>query len=229
MTKNQQIKRMNEVLYFIWRVKAVLIRHIEKMYFKTNVHTRRYLLALEKKGYLGHMQRLMPEINAHPGAHPEKVYFLTYSGIQYLKKAGYEVVRYIIHQQAMQHDLMVTDILIYFIKNFDGFKSYRTDYELRRENHKKKKKFKTPDFTFEDKDGRKYLVEYQLTRKTKAIIKDYLSDYHAFDELKKHDIIYIVPKPRMVWYSEIFKDSSLKHWHVMSYDPQKGLETAAEG
>jgi hypothetical protein len=100
---------------------------------------------------------------------------------------------------------------------------------LRRENHKKKKKFKTPDFTFEDKDGRKYLVEYQLTRKTKAIIKDYLSDYHAFDELKKHDIIYIVPKPRMVWYSEIFKDSSLKHWHVMSYDPQKGLETAAEG
>jgi hypothetical protein len=139
MTKNQQIKRMNEVLYFIWRVKAVLIRHIEKMYFKTNVHTRRYLLALEKKGYLGHMQRLMPEINAHPGAHPEKVYFLTYSGIQYLKKAGYEVVRYIIHQQAMQHDLMVTDILIYFIKNFDGFKSYRTDYELRRENHKKKR------------------------------------------------------------------------------------------
>ena len=49
MTKNQQIKRMNEVLYFIWRVKAVLIRHIEKMYFKTNVHTRRYLLALEKR------------------------------------------------------------------------------------------------------------------------------------------------------------------------------------
>src|ERR1017187_1270760 len=111
MDRKQQVQRSNDILYFIWRVKAVLIRQIEKLYFKTNKHTRKYLLALEKKGLLTHTAVMMPDTKI--GTYPEKVYFLTYAGIQHLVKAGFEVTRYKLHHQAMHHDLTVTDILIH--------------------------------------------------------------------------------------------------------------------
>lgn len=226
MNRKQQVQRLNDIMYFIWRVKAVLIRQIEKMYFKTNKHARKYLLALEKKGLLTHTAVMLSDDK--PGTYPEKVYYLTYAAIQHLKKAGLEVSRYKLHRQAMQHDLTVNDILIHVIQNFDGFKEYKTDYQLRREIHKRKKKFRTPDFTFEDKDGRKYLVEYQLTDKTSKVIEDYISDYLAFDELRRHDILYVVRPKRAQWYAEIFEKSNLKNWHVMAYDKNKGLETIIE-
>lgn len=226
MNKSKQIKRTNEVLYFIWRVKAVLIRHIEKMYFKTNVHARHYLLALEKKGYLTHTTILLPDTK--PGTYSEKVYSLTYAGIKYLKKAGFEVVRYLLHSQSMHHDLVVTDILIYHIKNFDGLKEFKTDYELRREMYKRDEMFRSPDFTFEDKKGRKYLVEYQITNKSANVIKDYIADYMSYDMFKDHDVMYIVKKARVIWYEKIFKETELENWHIMTYDRRTGLKTVAE-
>jgi hypothetical protein len=226
MDRKQQVKRSNDILYFIWRVKAVLIRQIEKMYFKTNKHARKYLLALEKKGLLTHTAVMMP--GTSPGTYPEKVYFLTYAAIQHLKKAGFVVSRYKLHRQAMHHDLTVTDILIYIIQNFEGFKDYKTDYQLRREIHKHKKKFRTPDLTFVDKNGRKYLVEYQLTDKTSKIVKDYISDYLAYEELKRHDVLYVVREKRVKWYAEIFEKSDLKNWHIMTFDHNEGLKTIIE-
>jgi hypothetical protein len=225
MKKKQAEKRVNDILHFIWRVKAVLIRHIEVMYFKNNTRTRHYLLALQKKGLLEQTTVLLP--GSKSTVRPEKVYYLSYAAIQRLKQAGFEVTRYKLHYQAMHHDLTVTDILIYFIKHFDGFKIFKTDYELRREIFKRKEKYRTPDFTFEDTDGRKYLVEYQLTDKTALVVKTYLSDYSAY--WRGHDVLYIVKPSRVEFYKKIFVKERIKNYHIMTFDYIKGLKTVYEG
>jgi hypothetical protein len=225
MNKKQQQTRQNEILYFIWRVKSVLIRHIETMYFKTNKRARHYLLALMKKGLLEQTTVLLP--GSKSTVRPEKVYYLSYAAIQLLKKAGFEVTRYKLHYQAMHHDLTVNDILVYFINTFDGFKEFKTDYELRRELFKRKEQYRTPDFTFTDKEGRKYLVEYQLTDKSVKVVSHYVADYKSY--WRGHDVLYVTRPGRVEFYKKIFQKEHLKNYHIMTYDVKNGLKTEAEG
>jgi dipeptidyl aminopeptidase/acylaminoacyl peptidase len=216
MSKEEIEKRQIEILYFIYQNKVVLIRHIEKMFFNTYERTQKYMQNLEKCGYL-------KSIRIHLTA--EKAFYLSYKAIIELRQKGLDLDRYKVNPRELEHDLRVIDILIYFIKNYKGLKSYKTDYFLRKERSKDQQRYRIPDFTIEDEEGTS-LVEYQASPKNKQQILAYAEDYKSY--WPGYSIIFVVPPTRVKTYKEVF-EGNLDHYHICTFDEEKGLTIVHEG
>lgn len=190
MRKAEQTKRLNDIIRFIYRSKAATVRHIAKMFFRTEKRARHYLLWLEQKKYLASTFIYSLNNNNHKfsGLMREKVYFLGNEGFKVLRvienmgkspddKRNF--YKYKVNMKELSHDVTVTDILIWFLRHHKGISSYKTDFEHRQEMNRRKEWFRMPDFAFTDQDGR-YLVEYESSRRSPERIKHMADDYKAY-------------------------------------------------
>lgn len=144
----QTIDKKLEVLYFIYRCKAVRVEQIAKMFDMTYDHAKWYLWTLsagtkkerKKEGDSIAQNGVLKRISI-PGVLSGSLYFVSYKGIDFLKEQGYEnITRYSVNTKESFHDTAVTDILIYLIKELD-IQIFETDFELRKRiitNYKKK-------------------------------------------------------------------------------------------
>jgi len=216
MKKAEFKKREQDILYFIYRNKIVLIRHIRELFFNTYIRAKEYLLKLEKKGLLN--STYFYNITG------EKVYFLSYQAIKYLELLKYDVKRYKVNRREFPHDIAVIDLVIYFIKKYNV--DITTDYLLRRERAKKdeNKSIKIPDFIFTTKKGLKGLVEYQLSDKPEKVIKKYIYDYIAY--YSGYAIYYIVEEGKVEKYKRYFEKYGvdLDKYFICSFDRKIGLK-----
>jgi hypothetical protein len=209
-------KRRTDVLLFIYQNKAVLIRHIERMFFNTYDAAKKYLRELEKSGHLNSIKIYLTG---------EKAYFLTYKTIVELQGQGLDVDRYKVNARELEHDLRVIDILIYFIKNYKGLKSYKTDYFLRKERSKEQQRYRVPDFTIEDEDG-PALIEYQAVDRNRIQIGQYVEDYKSY--WPGYSVIFIVPAGKVNLFYEVCS-ANMKNFHICTFSDEEGLKIIREG
>jgi len=160
MNKEEAQEREKEILRFIYYSKIVSIKNIENMFFNTYITAKAYLNNEREKGLLKSLKI--------PGLNKAQVYFLSYKGINHLKTLGIDTTRQKINIRESVHDLIVNDILIWFIKN-KGV-SYKTDFMLRQERGKVGQQttiHRIPDLVICDKEGNLELIEYQAADKSK--------------------------------------------------------------
>jgi predicted transcriptional regulator len=213
MNKAEAKEREKEILTFICENKIALIRHIEVLFFDSYSRARNYLGELEKKGLLKSTSF------KHFGG--EKVYFLSYKGIDHLRTFGMDSVRYKINSNELVHDAGVIDVLVYFIKN-KNVVNFTTDYRLRRMRVADNTNYRIPDFVFTDKDGNNGIVEYQLADKARAVIKSYIEDYTSYypSNFIKY---FIVKEGKQRRYLEVLQAMDRKDFIVATYTLEKGL------
>jgi hypothetical protein len=236
MRKTEQTKRLNDIIRFIYRSKAATVRHISKMFFKTEKRARHYLLWLERKKYLAStfiysLNNNNPKLS---GLMREKVYFLGNEGFKVLrdienmgkgpdeKKVFY---KYKVNMKELSHDVTVTDILIWFIKHHKGISSYKTDFEHRQEMNRRKEWFRMPDFAFTDQDGR-YLVEYESSRRSPERIKHMADDYKAY--YRDYSKIIVTYPENFKKYEKIFQERHIKNFIMATYDVKNGFKIHKE-
>ena len=213
MNKDEIKERELEIVTFIYENKISLIRHIKGLFFDSYSRARNYLAALEHKGFL--------KSTAFKHFGGEKVYFLSYKGIDYLRRAGADATRYKIHENELTHDATVLDILVYFIKH-KGVVNFTTDYRLRRIRKKENATYRVPDFIFTDSKGKSGYLEYELSDKPRAIIKKYIEDYISFypAEFLKY---FIVKPTKQKLYLDILSELNINNFYVGTFDLKDGL------
>jgi DNA-binding PadR family transcriptional regulator len=215
MNRAEAKEREKEIITFIFENKISLIRHIEGLFFDSYSRARNYLAELEKKGLL--------KSTAFKHFGGEKVYFLSYKGIDYLKSLGLDAVRYKINENELLHDSGVIDLLVYFMKN-KNVVNFTTDYRLRRIRKASNGNYRIPDFVFTDSKGLSGIVEYQLADKSMAVIKSYVEDYTSYypaDFIK----YFIVKEGKQRRHSEVLNKMGRKDFIVATYSMEKGLIT----
>jgi len=214
MNKEEIKERKKEIVTFIYENKISLIRHIEGLFFDSYSRARNYLALLEAKGLL------KSTTFKHFGG--EKVYFLSYKGIDYLKNLGLDATRYKIHENELTHDVTVLDILVYFLKH-KGIVNFTTDYRLRRIRKKENATYRVPDFIFTDSEGKSGYLEYELSDKPRAIIKRYIEDYISYypAEFLKY---FIVKPSKQRMYLDILSELNINNYFVGNFNLKDGLE-----
>lgn len=218
MNKEERQERERDILYFIYQNRIALIRHIKEMFFNSYERAKVYLWNLEKKG-------LIKAVYFYNIA-GEKVCFLSYKGILFLKKRNYDVTRYKINKREFPHDIVVIDLVIYFAKKFKF--EIVTDYMLRREFSKRQNKegssYKLPDFIFKTPKGYKGLVEYQKVYKPENVVRKYLEDYTAY--YPGYAVYYVVDENKAGKYYDMFKRYAIdiKKYFICSFSLTEGLK-----
>jgi hypothetical protein len=206
-------EREQEIMTFIFENKISLIRHIENLFFDSYSRARNYLGALLNKGLLNSTSF------KHFGG--EKVYFLSYKGIDYLRKTGVDAVRYKINEKELHHDTGVLDLLVYFMKK-KNVVNFTTDYRLRRIRNAENGTYRIPDFIFTDKDGKSGFLEYQLADQARAAIKQHVEDYISYYP-KDYIKYFIVKTGKQRMYHQILSGMDVNDFVVASYNLEKGL------
>jgi hypothetical protein len=197
----------------------VSIKNIENMFFNTYITAKAYLNNEREKGLLKSLKI--------PGLNKAQVYFLSYKGINHLKTLGIDTTRQKINIRESVHDLIVNDILIWFIKN-KGV-SYKTDFMLRQERGKVGQQttiHRIPDLVICDKEGNLELIEYQAADKSKETILSYIEDYQSY--YKNHHVYFVVKKSKAEYYNKIFS-GQFTGYFICAFDDEAGLEVILKG
>jgi len=213
MNKDEIKERETEILTFIYENKISLIRHIEGLFFGTYSRARNYLSALEDKGLLDSTSF------KHFGG--EKIYFMSYQGIQHLKSLGIDAARYKINEKELAHDAGVLDLLVYFMRHEKAV-NFTTDYRLRRIRKKENGTYRIPDFIFTDRDNKSGFVEYQLADKPKDIIRGYINDYLSYYPSGFAKYFIVRPGKERLYHS-LLSEMNVENFHVGTFDLEKGL------
>jgi predicted transcriptional regulator len=214
LTKEEVIQRRAVILNFIYSVGKVVIRHILKTEFENYHVAKNYMRGLEKKGFLKSQRAFVTG---------EKVFYITKLGVEFIqtyypdKEYKYTQVR--ININNLEHDLIVTDIVINFmmkgIETQSGklkFDSFISDKALQQQrwkwaNGNKKFLYRVPDMQLFAKNGKdnksetEIIVEYEHTRRPAVHIEKDFDDY--IEHFRSSIILIVCSNPeRMDYYNK---------------------------
>jgi predicted transcriptional regulator len=212
LTKEEVIQRRAVILNFIYSVGKVVIRHILKTEFENYHVAKNYMRGLEKKGLLKSQRAFVTG---------EKVFYITKLGVEFLQtyypEEKYKYTQVRININNLEHDLIVTDILINIltkgIETQNGklkFDSFVPDKELQQKRWKwadgnKKFLYRVPDMQLfeekgkDNKSGAEIIVEYEHTRRPATHIENDFDDY--IEHFRSNIILIVCSNPeRMDYY-----------------------------
>ena len=159
---------------------------------------------------------------------------MTYKGLTTLKKAGYDIghnYKIKINLNQIDHDLIITDLLIYFLQK-KGITEYKTDFVIRREMYKErgqKRLYRIPDLIVKEPAGMA-LIEFENTprQKTRILkdIKDYLAYYPRFEAGQTtknyYRVYFIVKAGRVNFYHKLAEQGNLRKYTIATFDIEQG-------
>lgn len=221
MKRSEAEARRAEILYEIYKNKAMTAEQIRALYFNSFNRARNYLLKLVSKGML--YRNYTTDDPGSPRA--KQVFYLTMAAIDMLRKAGFKtgagapIPRYLVKpgEHQLRHDLKLNDIIIYLYTS-GLVDDYTPELFLRQVRYKEKKSYRIPDIVFKDKDGYGFVELEEKARtgvKLLADIRDYRMQYKDFKK------IFVVSEERINFYKTILAKSALKNYQIYVFNGKK--------
>jgi hypothetical protein len=218
MKRSDVNNRLYEILYEIYKHKAMTIGQIQALYFESFFRARNYLLNLEKKGLIKRMFAILDITKGRP----EQIFLLTLEGIEILRNKGYKtgtgdkIHKYLIKagEAQIRHDLKLVDIIIYLYSN-NLIEEYTTELFLRQMRYAEKGTYRIPDIVFKDKEGYGFIELEERSRSGRKLLNDF-NDYIIYNkDFKK---IFVVRDERLEFYYKILTRSVLTNWEIGTFN-----------